>query len=70
MPWGPEDAARHDKDADTPKKRRQWAHIANSALKRALEKGMPEKDAKVAAIRQASGTVESFSRRPLVTLSE
>lgn len=70
MPWKPEDAPRHDKDANTPKKRRQWAHIANSALKRALEKGEPKKDAEVSAIRQASGTVESLQRRPLITLSE
>lgn len=34
MPWSPKDAARHDKDAATPKKKRQWAHVANAVLKK------------------------------------
>lgn len=34
MPWTSKDAKRHDKDANTPKKKRQWAHVANSVLKR------------------------------------
>ena len=34
MPWKPADAPKHDKDASTAKKKRQWAHIANSAKAR------------------------------------
>ena len=34
MPWTPADAAKHDKDASTAKKKRQWARVANSVLQR------------------------------------
>jgi len=34
MPWKPSQSAKHDKDADTPKKKRQWSHIANTVLKK------------------------------------
>ncbi len=49
MPWKPSDAKRHDKDASGGKAARQWAHIANSALKRG--------DSEAVAIRKASGVV-------------
>jgi len=55
MPYTAKDAAKHDKDADTPKKKRQWAHVANSMAKRL--KG--QKDAEARAIRAASSTVEA-----------
>jgi hypothetical protein len=34
MPWSPADAIRHTHKADTPKKKRQWADVANSQLDR------------------------------------
>lgn len=49
MPWTPRDAYSHTKKANTPKKQRQWAHVANSALERGLD------DA--AAIREANAVV-------------
>lgn len=32
MPWSKDDAERHTKKATSEKKRRQWAHVANSVL--------------------------------------
>ncbi|MCL5743003.1 MAG: hypothetical protein M1541_03605 [Acidobacteria bacterium] len=34
MPWEPKDAEKHTHLADTPARRRQWAHVANGVLKR------------------------------------
>lgn len=52
MPWTPSDGpSRHTKKADTPKKRRQWADIANAELKKTGD------DAK--AIRIANGVVKN-----------
>jgi uncharacterized protein YdaT len=33
MPWTAKDARSHTKKADTPKKKHQWAKVANAALK-------------------------------------
>lgn len=33
MPWSAKDAKKHDKQANTPKRQRQWAHIANAVLR-------------------------------------
>jgi len=41
MPWNPKDAHKKDHAANTPKKKRQWAKIADSALMR----GLPDKEA-------------------------
>jgi hypothetical protein len=50
MPWTPSDGpARHTHKANTPKKKRQWADVANSALARGQSEG--------AAIRQANAVV-------------
>lgn len=49
MPWDPEDASSKTKKANTPKKRRQWSHIADSALARG------ESDA--TAIKEANGVL-------------
>jgi hypothetical protein len=52
MPWTPEDGpARHTEKANTPKKKRQWAKIANGAL----ERGESEQS----AIMQADGVLQS-----------
>jgi hypothetical protein len=51
MPWTPEDGpARHTNKANTPKKKRQWAAIANGAL----EGG----DSEQSAIMQANGVLK------------
>jgi hypothetical protein len=39
MPWKPSDARRHTKKANTAKKRRQFAHVANSVLRRTGDEG-------------------------------
>ena len=56
MPWGSKDASRHTKKAKSPKRKRQWADVANSILKRTGD------DAR--AIRGADSAVKkSQSRR-------
>ena len=49
MPWGPEDAHAKTHKATTPKKKRQWSDVADSALAR----GQSE----ASAIRQANAVV-------------
>jgi hypothetical protein len=49
MPWQPKDAKRHTKKANTPKKKRQWKDVADSALSRGASEG--------SAIRQANSVV-------------
>ncbi len=57
MPWKPSDAKRHTKKADTPKKQKQWADVADSALSRGASEG--------SAIRQANSVIakETTSKR-------
>lgn len=55
MPWDDADAARKTHRADTPKKKRQWRHIANSALRRGESEG--------AAIRMANGVIRHGGKR-------
>ena len=56
MPWAPKDASKHDKGAKSSKRKRQWADVANSILKRTGD------DAR--AIRGADSAVKkSQSRR-------
>lgn len=55
MPWSPKDAKSKTKKADTPKKQRQWADIADSALK----SGKSE----ATAIKMASGVVAKSKRK-------
>lgn len=50
MPWKPTDATRFTKKASTPKSKRQFAHVANSELKRGASEG--------AAIKMANGVVK------------
>jgi uncharacterized protein YdaT len=49
MPWNPEDAERHTKKADSPKRQRMWADIANSVLSETGDEGR--------AIREANARV-------------
>ena len=52
MPWSPDDAKGHTHHADTDKKKRMWAHVANSAL----NGGHSE----ASAIRQANAAVHKM----------
>lgn len=49
MPWDNDDAFRHTHKANTPKKKRQWRHVANSVLKNGGDEA--------SAIRQANAVV-------------
>ncbi len=49
MPWKSSDAKKHTKKADSPKKQRQWADVADSALSRGASEG--------SAIRQANAVI-------------
>lgn len=55
MPWNVQDAKRHTKKAKTPKKKRQWRDIANSAL--------ASGDSEASAIRQANAVVAKRGKR-------
>lgn len=50
MPWKPSDAPKHTKAAKTPKAKRQWAKVADSALSRGSSEG--------SAVRQANAAVK------------
>ena len=54
MPWTAEDAERHNKKADSPKRQRMWAEIANSVLTETGDEGR--------AIREANAMVGERSR--------
>lgn len=55
MPWSPSDATRHTKKANTPKKKRQFADVANSVLASTGDEGR--------AIREANAVVAGNSGR-------
>jgi hypothetical protein len=57
MPWTAKDATRHTKKADTPKKKRQWASVANSARERCIEGGGDAETCDARAIKQANAAV-------------
>lgn len=55
MPWKAGDARGKTKKASSPKKKRQWSHVANSALRRGASEG--------SAIRQANAVVGRKKRK-------
>jgi uncharacterized protein YdaT len=55
MPWEESDAPRHTKKARSGKRKRQWSHIANGALKRGDSEGT--------AIRKANGVIRNGGKR-------
>ena len=65
MPWTAEDAERHTKKADSAKRQRMWAEIANSVLADTGDEGR--------AIREANAMVGRDHEKPatarLATLS-
>ena len=52
MPWTARDSKRHTKKANTPKKRKMWAKIANAWLKKGHSEG--------SAIRVANAAVQKM----------
>ena len=57
MPWTPEESKGHTSKADTTKKQKQWAEVANSVLKSCLADGGDEKSCSAKAIMQANGVI-------------
>lgn len=55
MPWTAKDAQRHTHKASTPKKKRQWSHVADSMLERGASEG--------AAIRAANAVVKKKHKK-------
>lgn len=55
MPWTKSDAKHKTHKASTPKKQRQWAHIANSAL--------ASGDSEASAIKQANAVIARTQKR-------
>jgi len=55
MPWSPADAPSKDKAADTPKRKRQWAEVANSVLRRTGDEGR--------SVRTANGVLKRAAMR-------
>ncbi|MGB9654481.1 MAG: hypothetical protein WCB75_04540 [Pseudolabrys sp.] len=56
MPWTAEDAERHTKKADSAKRQRMWAEIANSVLAETGDEGR--------AIREANAMVGGDHEKP------
>jgi hypothetical protein len=55
MPWTPSSGPkRHTKKANTPKKRRQWSHVANAILAKSGNEGQ--------AIREANAVVARHNK--------
>ena len=52
MPWKAASAKRHTKKAKTPKKKRQWAKVANAVLKKSGDEGMAIRIANAAVKRK------------------
>ncbi len=61
MPWTYEDAVKHSKEANTEKKQKQWAAVANSVLERCVSNGGDQKTCEGKAISQASGVIKKLS---------
>ena len=59
MPFTASDSTKHTKLADTPKKRKQWAEVANSIRERCLSKGGDEKKCDASGIKAANGVLKN-----------
>lgn len=56
MPWTSRDATRHTKKANTPKKKRQFAHVANAVLASTGDEGRAIREANAAVGRKRKGS--------------
>lgn len=54
MPWSPSDAKAKTKRANTPKKQRQWAHVADAVLAKTGNEGRAVREAN-AVVRHSGG---------------
>jgi len=59
MPWTPKDAKAKTRKANTPKKQRQWAHVADAVLAKTGDEGR--------AVREANGVVKKHRGTKIVT---
>ena len=59
MPWNPEDADRHTKKANDPKRQRMWAEIANSVLSDTGDEGRAIREANAMVGRDHEKSAES-----------
>jgi hypothetical protein len=59
MPWTAEDAKEHTDKADTPKKQRAWARIANAVLRRCEGRGGDDCEAQ--AVRAANAFIKTMA---------
>lgn len=57
MPWNPEDAERHTKKADDPKRQRMSAEIANSVLAETDDEGRAIREANAAVAKDFAKSV-------------
>jgi hypothetical protein len=58
-PWGPSDARSKTRKANTPKKQRQWAHVADAVLASTGDEGR--------AVRTANGVIRKRKGSKIVT---
>jgi uncharacterized protein YdaT len=59
MPWTAEDAERHTKKADSSKRQRMWAEIANSVLSDTGDEGRAIREANAAVAKDFAKSVRS-----------
>ena len=62
MPWTADDAERHTKKADSPKRQRMWAEIANSVLADIGDEGRAIREANAAVARDYAKSVRPDAR--------
>ena len=55
MPWNAQDASAKTHKADSPKKKRQWAHVADRVLESTGDEGR--------AVREANSVIVRAKRR-------
>lgn len=55
MPWDKNDAKGKTKKADTPKRKRQWADVANNVLDRTGDEGRAIRSANAVVARNKGG---------------
>ena len=57
MPWTAEDAERHTKKADDPRRKRMWAEIANAVLTETGDEGRAIREANAAVARDFAKSI-------------
>lgn len=56
MPWSASDASAKTRKANTPKKRRQWAHVADTVLAKTQNEGRAVREANAVVARKRKGS--------------